>query len=159
MTVQDGSNVLFEWFGSNDSFVMERDFVNALTKSGHKLENPEVDKVALELALQSLVESSMLGTLTKEELVGSGKSKEKQDVDYYILQRPYDSWQQNLELAPMTAKYIAGEINAFCEMLDDKSDMADSSRIHEKDLRNLIHIINFWRSKSLGAVDANEDEK
>jgi hypothetical protein len=159
MTVQDGSNVLFEWFGTNDSFVMERDFVNALTKSGYKLENSEVDKIALELALQSLVESSMLGTLTKEESVGAGKSKEKQGVDYWVLQRPYDAWQQNLELTPMTAKYIAGEINSFCEMLDDKSDMADSSRINEKDLRNLIHIINFWRSKSLGTADASENEK
>jgi len=159
MTIQDASNILFEWFGTNDSFVVERDFVNAMTQSGKtNFENSEVDKVALELALEGLVTSAMVGTKTKKMLIGSGKSKEREEVEYFILQRPYDAWQQTIELGPMTAKYIAGEINSFCEMLDDKSDMCESSRVTEKDFRNLIHIINFWRSKSL-TPEEEEKEK
>jgi len=160
MTIQDASNVLFEWFATNDSFVMERDFINAMSKSGNtNLENTEVDKVALELALESLVEQTMVGTKEKETTRGTGKSKEKETTSYYVLQRPYDAWQQNVELGPMTAKYIAAEINSFCEMLDDNSDTCDGSRVAEKDLRNLVHIINFWRGKSMGVDDAEATEE
>ena len=76
MTVQDASNILFDWFGTNDSFVMERDFVNAMGKAGKtNFENSEVDKVALELALEGLVTSNMVGTKKKETTLGSGKAK------------------------------------------------------------------------------------
>ena len=60
-----------------------------------------------------------------------------------------DAYQQNVEVGPWSAKFIAAEINEFCEILQDNSDTCQTSNIQEKDIRNLVHVIHWYKQKIL----------
>ena len=79
-------------------------------------------------------------------------SKEIDGKKYYILQRAFETMQQQVEVGYYTAKYIANEINNFCDLIGDKKDYAQMSSIGEMDLRNLIHIISYYKQKLTEAV-------
>ena len=60
--------------------------------------------------------------------------------------------QQQVEVGYYTAKYLAVEINTFCDLIGDKKDYAKMSAIGEMDLRNLIHIIQYYKQKLTEAI-------
>lgn len=131
MTVQDASNLLFTWFEQSDSFEINRDIKKAVPI----IDNEEETVIAFKLALESL---------EKMELIGS---KEHGDKKYYILLKHMDSYQQNVEVGPWTAKFITNEINDFCNLVEDNTDLCQVTSITEKDVRNLAHIILFYKQK------------
>tara|TARA_Y100000593_G_C4263992_1_gene313740 strand:- start:239 stop:778 length:540 start_codon:yes stop_codon:yes gene_type:complete len=131
MTVQDISNKLFEWFESSDAFEIGRDIKKIVPIS----ENEEETIVTIKIALEKLEEMNLLA------------SKEYGDKKYYILEKHMDSFQQNVELGPWTAKFLSGEINDFCAMVQDNTDLCETASIQEKDVRNLVHIIGFYKQK------------
>ena len=131
MTVQEASNHLFEWFEKNDNFEITKDLKKVVTI----LDNEEADTIAFKIALENLEEAKLLA------------SKEYGDRKFYILDKHMDSFQQSIELGPFTAKFLSGEINEFCSLIDDQTDVCQTSNIVEKDIRNLVHIIQFYKQK------------
>lgn len=131
MTVQEASNHLFEWFEKSDSFEITKD----LKKLVPILNDEEADTIAFRIALEKLEESSLLS------------SKEYADKKYYVLEKHMDSYQQSVELGPLTAKFACAEINEFCGLIQDQTDTCEAVNLTEKDIRNLIHIIQFYKQK------------
>jgi hypothetical protein len=74
-------------------------------------------------------------------------SKDYGDKKYYILEKAMDAFQQNIELGPWTAKFLAQEINDFCDLLEDQTDKCQIANITEKDVRNLVHIIVWYKQR------------
>ena len=132
MTVLDAANLLYEWFGTNDSFEMNRD----LKKVIPIIDNEEETISAFKLALLDLENNTMIS------------SQEWGDKKYYILNKPYEAYNQNIEVTAFTSKWLSGEINEFCGLIEDKTDLCTASSISDKDIRNLIHIIQFYKQKT-----------
>lgn len=131
MTVQDASNELFNWFEKSDTFEMGRDIKKVVPIS----ENEEETIVTFKIALEKLEEMQLL------------VSKDYGDKKYYILEKHMDAFQQNVELGPWTAKFVANEINEFCNIIEDSTDLCQTSSIQEKDVRNLVHVVHFYKQK------------
>ena len=115
----------------NDNFEITKDLKKVVTI----LDNEEADTIAFKIALENLEEAKLLA------------SKEYGDRKFYILDKHMDSFQQSIELGPFTAKFLSGEINEFCSFIDDQTDVCQTSNIVEKDIRNLVHIIQFYKQK------------
>ena len=135
MTIQDASNELFTWFEKEDSFEISRDIKKIIPI--FDLEQEEEITIAFRIALEKLEESQLVC------------SKEYGDKKYYILEKHMDSFQQSIELGPWTAKFLANEINEFCQLVDDNTDLCQTASIQEKDIRNLVHIVAFYKQKVL----------
>ena len=133
MTVQEASNELFTWFEKEDSFEISRDIKQIVPI--FDLGQEEVVTIAFRIALEKLEEAQLVA------------SKEYGDKKYYVLEKHMDSYQQNIELGPWTAKFLAGEINEFCHLVDDNTDLCQIASIQEKDIRNLVHIVAFYKQK------------
>lgn len=133
MTIQDASNELFTWFEKTDSFEMGRDLKKVLPI----VDNEEETMVAFKIALEKLEEMQLIA------------SKDYGDKKYYILEKHMDAFQQNVDLGPWTAKFVAGEINEFCTIIEDSTDLCQTSSIQEKDIRNLVHVVHFYKQKVL----------
>jgi hypothetical protein len=147
MTIQEGSGLLYNWFYKHDSFCLEKDFLSLIPITDY----PERDKAAIAIALDKLKDGGILAS-TKRIV-------ENETLDYYILERTFDSWSQNVDINPTTARYISNEVNAFCEVIDDKTDWCDVTNLGEKDVRNLIHIINFYRQRTPEEPDNADGKK
>ena len=148
MTVQEASNHLFEWFETNDNFEISKD----LKKVAPILDNQEADTIAFRIALENLEEANLLS------------SKEYADKTYYILEKHMDGFQQSVDVGPLTARFLSSEINEFCTIIDDQTDSSQTANITEKDIRNSVHIIQFYKQKLLekeallGDVSQEEDD-
>ena len=131
MTVQDASNDLFNWFEQHDNFEIGRD----LKKIVPIIEDKESTTITFKIALEKLEEMNLLA------------SKEYAEKRYYILEKAMDSFQQSVEVGPLTAKFIAAEINDFCDLIEDQTDACQITALGEKDLRNLIHMVQFYKQR------------
>ena len=127
MTVLDANNALFEWFMNNDSFVMERD----LKKVIPIVEEQEEVENALKMALQQLEEANLI--------------KISEDKKYHILTKNFGSYQQSPEINSFVAGYISKQINDFCGLIGDHTDQCDAGNLCEKDIKNLCHIIDYYK--------------
>lgn len=133
MTVQDASNELFTWFETHDSFEIGKDLKKILPI----IDDEEATLTAFKIALEKLEAMQLVA------------SKEYADKRYYILEKHMDAFQQSVELGPWTAKFVAQEINEFCEILEDNTDSCQTSNIQEKDVRNLVHVVHWYKQKIL----------
>ena len=132
MTVLDAQNLLYEWYSDHDSFEINRD----IKKIVPIMDNEEECLSAFKLALKML---------TDRELIAS---EEYGDKVYFILIKSYESFSQPVELASFTTKWLSNEINEFCDLIEDKTDLCAASNITDKDIRNLVHIIQFYKQKT-----------
>ena len=133
MTVLDAQNLLYEWFGSNDSFEINKDIRKVLPI----MENEEETIAAFRLALEELARNNLVSP------------QEYGDKKYYILAKSYESYVQTVELSTFTTKWLATEINEFCAMIEDQTDQCTLSNINDKDVRNLVHIIQYYKQCSI----------
>jgi hypothetical protein len=137
MTVLDAQNLLYEWFATSDSFEINRD----MRKVVPIMENEEETGAAFRLALQELTANSLISP------------QDYGDKKYYVLIKSYESYVQTIELSVFTTKWLAGEINEFCAMIEDNTDLCTTSSINDKDIRNLVHIIQFYKQKTTEKED------
>jgi len=120
MNVLEASNSLFEWFSENDSVNIERDFSKILPE-----EKKSAESVAcLSAALQDFENSELI----------------KCNNDYWILKKPFSSFEQSVKISPTLALSVAHLINGFCEVVGNDLDYCDASDITEKDINNTIII-------------------
>ena len=126
MNILEASNHLFEWYTENNSINFKKDF----KKIFPKMEDTEKNLVVFLLALEEM---------QKNELVAS-------KGDYWILKRPFSSFEQNAKISPATALSIAQLVNGFCTVTGNEADYCDASDIKEKDINNVIiictHLLN-----------------
>lgn len=133
MTILDATNLIYEWFRKNDSFEMNRDLRKVLTI----VEDNEEACVAFKIALSDL---------EKNNLICSRAYGEK---TYYILSKSYESYTQNVEINSYTSRWVSEHINDFCSLIEDKTDLCNSTNVSDKDIRNLLHIIQFYKTKTI----------
>jgi len=131
MTIVEAANKLLEYFTTNISFSLEENYKDLVLIS----ENPEETKIAFILALEDLEKSDLI----KSHQIGKRK--------IYILKKPLDSYDQNINLGGFTCNMIAQVINDFCNQIKDKKDYCDAKRITEKDIRNLIFLASMTNKK------------
>ena len=77
MTVLEVSEKLYGWYAENDVFLAEKDFKKIIPLS----EDIDVDKACLEAALEELEKHEMI------------VKKEHGDKEFWILKRPYSSFE------------------------------------------------------------------
>ena len=126
MTIIDATNKLFDWFSDNDSFCMADDFQKLVLVT----ESRERDESSIKLALQNLQESHLV----------------KQDGNYWILNRPFQQWEQSVGINGPVSTAISKTINDFCDLIDDQTDRCDASDLKEKDIRNIVIISEHYKN-------------
>lgn len=114
---------MYSWFSKNDSFI-EKDFIKVLKIT----ESPDEDKAAILASLNQFEKNSWIN-----KIVLNNKS-------YWILNRPFSSFEQTVSMEARTALIIAETINNFCDSLGIEKEKCDPTSLTEKDLRNLVGI-------------------
>ena len=104
MTVLEGSNKLFEWFSANQKFNFDEDMENLIPNA------EKSDKAAIKCALEEF---------EKLEIV---RGTEIKNDYYWVLNKNFESFGQDVKLSPKTAMMISHLINSFCEVLNLKDD-------------------------------------
>lgn len=137
MTVLDAANKLLDFFQKNDTFNMEDNYKDLILIS----ENPDKDKMAINLALEDLEKNEILKCFI------SGKIKT------YILKKPLNNYDQNILIGGITANMVAKIINDFCDKIKDKRDYCDAKSIVEKDIRNLIFLASMATTEKQESLD------
>ena len=135
MTVLEATHVLFSWFREHDSFEVDKNFKDLVPIT----EDKEKDEVCIVAALEKLQESELV------------VQKEAGERKIWLLGRPLESFEQNIEIGGDLAAQIAGCINGFCDQIGDNTDYVDPSMIQQKDIRNLVLLYS--------ANMANEDQE
>ena len=135
MTVLEASGSIYEWYQQHDSFVLEDNLKDVAPNSS----SIEKDNAALWCALLDF---------EKMEMVNSCEIDGRR---YWILRKGFDSFEQTVVITPMVAVTIAGMVNTYCDSLEVDSEKADPANIEEKDIKNLLFILN----QSLGMSEKN----
>jgi hypothetical protein len=99
------------------------------------------EKAMILLALQEMEKNSIIRQIS---------TNKKNQI--WALYKPLSNVNQQIEISYSTANKIAETINHFCELFKTQTDFCDPKMIQEKDLRNLLIIINFLKNK-------NQEEK
>ena len=69
-----------------------------------------------------------------------------------------DSNEQSVSVNANMAGYITREINGFCELIEDKTDWSDPTDINQKDILNILHILNFYKEKYRQEIGLDDDD-
>jgi hypothetical protein len=137
MTTLEVSLKLYEWFESNDSFDLDKNFKNIFLIS----ENEELDKATLIAGLKKLESQGVITGVRINE------------KSLFILSRPVDSIDQQVNIDYPTAVKVAKVINNFCESIEDYKDVADPAEIKTKDILHLALILEAWQKNKTDNVD------
>lgn len=124
MTVLESFEKLNEYFSANSCFTFEDNFRDVISIS----ENEQLEKASLTCALKELEESGML------------KSSEIDNKKFWILFKPLDSFDQQIEISYLLAAGISSVINNVCDIVGNSSDKCDPKNLTERDLQNLLVI-------------------
>ena len=122
MTVFESTLKLFDWFSSNDSFVLEEDFLKLILISNDE----ERDKASVLLALDSLKEAGMI----KEILIQENK--------VWVLERSLEKLSQKLEVDHSIALEMAKVLNDAAEKYNVKNSVCDPQNLTSDNLKDLI---------------------
>jgi hypothetical protein len=133
MTVGETREALFQWFESNESFALERDYSKLVLITDT---TDEEKKAGIKAALTDFVELSFV------------KESEYEGVTYHFLIQPFHSMEQNITLNSQTALSVSKSINNFCELINDHRDWCDCKNVSEKDILNLTSIIQMMYDKN-----------
>ena len=139
MTVLDASNSLVEWFLKNDSFSIEEDFNKIVLIS----ENKERETAAVRAGLDKLIQLKLISRY------------EVHEKEYWILSKPIEQYEQELEINAALAKDMADLINEFCDEIQDQLDRCDATDLSQKDIKNVLLLCRHYKVQSL--LDKNVD--
>ena len=126
MTILEASIKLIEWFRTNESFELSSDFIKIIPITITKRE----DLAALKCALKNLTEANLVGKETVD------------NIEYHILNKPLESIEQTINVSFPVALEISKTINSFCERMKIQEDICDYKNIREKDLKNMVYLLN-----------------
>ena len=138
MTVIEYSAALIKYFSANDCLYLAASGVDDFSKVILISENKSKDIAGLEAALSSLEQAE----LVKKQVDKKGT--------YWILNKPFTSYEQTVVIDSQLALSIAEVINNFCENQSDRTDVCDPSKISQKEIRNLVLLIIYYYNKLNG---------
>ena len=72
--------------------------------------------------------------------------------------KPLSNVNQQIEISYSTANKIAETINHFCDLFKTQTDFCDPKSVQEKDIRNLLVIINFLKPKNNSENNVDQKE-
>jgi len=150
MTVFEAYSKLWTFFKENDTFIMDENFKDIVMIT----DQPTRDRACVQSALDDWTKTDML--MLQKDYSWKEDSK-KQDV--YVLKKSLDSNEQSLSIHPNLAGAIMTEVNGFCELIEDKTDWCDPTKIGTKDILNILHILSFYRNKYQEATGIEGEEK
>lgn len=136
MTVIEASNLIFNYFKTNDSYRLDKDFNKVVTISS----TPELDKLTISAALEKFVKTDLV--TNKVIIDEQGKSEQ-----VWILNRPLMSFEQMVKLSGEMSDRIASFLNDFsegqtCENCGENCDecdyQVDPLQLTEKDIDQLF---------------------
>ena len=131
MTVLDANNSLFEWFREHHSFEIDRDLKKIIPILDDEVETI----ISYRLALEELEANNLIA------------HQDYNEKKFYVLTKPFESYNQNPDVPSWTATAVAAEINEFCELIEDFTDQCNMSALNAKDLQNLVHITQYYKTK------------
>ena len=149
MTVFESYSKLWTYFKEHDSFVMEENFHDIVLVS----DQPTRDRAAVQSALDDWVKTELLMLQKDFSYKGEGEKK-----DIYVLKKSLDSNEQSISIHPNLAGFVMSEINGFCDLIEDKTDWCDAMNLGSKDIMNILHILNFYKTKYKEAIGAEEEK-
>ena len=137
MTVLEANNKLFEFFSKSDVLTQRTDGKDDISKALLTIsEHPEHERAAAICALRDFEKADIVSKLDTPD----GTST------FWILKKPFASYQQTVVIDPDLALALADFINQFCESTQDKTDLCDSRSVTTKDIKNLyligLHLAN-----------------
>ena len=141
MTILEASGHLYQWFSKNDSFSLEKDFMNVISIT----ETPVRDRATFLCALKDFEVNN---------LVSSSKIEGEK---YWILNKPFSSYVQSVTITPELALTVSEIINKFCEIIDNDAETCDPSSMTEDDIKNLVYITNAMFTQK--DVDSKKEEE
>ena len=133
MTVLEGSNKLFEWFSVNQKFNFDEDMENLIPNAAVKCALEEFEKLEI-----------VKGTEIKNDY-------------YWVLNKNFESFGQDVKLSPKTAMLISQLLNSFCEVLNVKDDECDPKDINESDINNLLLICYHFINEACEEIDPSKN--
>lgn len=122
MTILEAFEKLNEFFSTNSTFSLDENFRDIISIS----ENEPHEKAAILCALNELQASDIL------------RSTDVSGVKYWVLFKPLESFDQQVEISYLLAAGISSVINNVCDIVGNASDKCDPKQITEKDLQNLL---------------------
>ena len=127
-TIVDYMVILLNYFANNIVFNSSkyRDLLGLTAK------DPDEEKAMVLLALQELEKNGIIKSISI--------NKKNQ---LWALYKPLSSVAQTTNISYTTSSKIAETINSYCEKFKDSTDFCDPKNIQEKDILNLIVIINY----------------
>ena len=131
MTVLEATMKLVDWFQKNHSFSLNKNFKEIIFIS----EDEDADLAAVLCGLKKL---ERLNMLSRETINGN---------DIFVLEKPMESIDQSITITAPVSKRIAEVINKVVEEEDAKEDFCDFTNLKEKDIQNLLFIIDTFAQK------------
>ena len=130
MNILQATNVLIEYFKEEDTFCFETNF-ESLKGIGEESEQCGI-KAALLCALERMETNGIV--------CSSKLDKTAPPVRYWVIVRPFATFNQNLELDPTTALLISKIINSFSSASGNDLIQSDPTSINSEDIQNLCTI-------------------
>lgn len=127
MTTFQALQELWKFFSKKESFMFDRDYKDIVLIS----EDPDTDKAAFKAALASL---------EKKEIINKQLTDKNKEI--WVLHKPFSSFEQNVSIGADVSRIISDTINKYCESTNDTKNLCNCLEITEKDLGNLLLIIN-----------------
>ena len=122
MTVLDATHKLFDYFSDKHTYCASKNFKDLVPIS----ENLELEMATVRLALQDMEKNEIIRCTAID------------DEEFYILNRPLESFEQSVSISFPTAIMISQAMNEFCNTIEDYTDIVDTGNVTEKDIRNLV---------------------
>ena len=144
MTVSECSNLLLEWYKNKENriFTLEKSI--------------EIIKIAEEPEERDALLKASLEYLSELNIVHKTTIREK---DFWVLKKRVECYTQTVEINETLAIAIAKEINLFCELIDDYSDVCTAGNIEGKDIKNLLLIYRHAKDKVLENLETDVDKE
>ena len=122
MTISEACSKLFGWFAENERFDLSKDYKSLLIVS----EDEDIEKEIVKIALAKMEEIKILIKINIARR------------DVWVLDKPLNSFEQNVSISGSMAAQISEVINRTCHAIDNYDDVCNPLDVNEKDINNLI---------------------
>jgi len=124
VTVLESCNHLINWFSTNESFDLDKDFGSLLVVT----DDEEIIKASLKEALRELVDGN---------IIAKARIKNR---EVWILKKNLGSYEQTVKIEGVASLEIAKIVNRACDLTDSAEDYCNPISIVPRDIDNLIFI-------------------
>ena len=125
MTILEAKSLLFGFFSANHTFAIDGDIKKLVPISITE----ELDRAIFHAALDDMEKAEIVRLLLVE------------DHKVWVLNQPLDNYNQTIVLTKVTCGAIVSLLNAFAEQLKSDELLVDPLNVREKDIQNLLILL------------------